>query len=179
MNNYVLDTCAAIKIVDNPNFLSMLSCRLNLKNSRIILCSQMIFEFHKNGFDLDILVKILESVQTKVDFKRCTYKIHQKAIYLESLCNSLHSGDSEILAIAYDKKFDLISCDKGLVNAAKQFNIKNVNPHMMISNIDTKRSRTSYFATVKKVIQEKKKQVVNTPSTLLKPGQKIIWRSFN
>ncbi len=175
MNNYVLDTCAAIKIVDNPNFLSMLSCRLDLKNSTIILCSQMIFELHKNGFDLDVLVKILESVQTKVNFETCTNQIHQKAIYLESLCDSLHCGDSDILAIAYENKFDLISCDKGLVNAAKQFNVKNVNPDMVTSNVDTRRSRIPYFATVKKVIQEKKKQVINNTSTILKPGQKIIW----
>ena len=72
-------------------------------------------------------------------------------------------------------KFDIISCDKGLVNAAKQFNVKNVNPDIMTSNVDTRRSRTSYFATVKKAIQEKKKQVNNNTSTILKPGQKIIW----
>jgi predicted nucleic acid-binding protein len=135
----------------------------------------MIFELHKNGFDLDVLVKILESVQTKVNFETCTNQIHQKAIYLESLCDSLHCGDSDILAIAYENKFDLISCDKGLVNAAKQFNVKNVNPDMVTSNVDTRRSRIPYFATVKKVIQEKKKQVINNTSTILKPGQKIIW----
>ncbi len=156
------------------------------------------------GFD-KMHSQLESSLDSDIAIEQISSDMRQLGIWLCDNIEGLHHPDNQILAHAMITDSVLITCDKSLEKAAvlagqdvinpdqviidrrirktdfskfvqKKVNqLKNVNPDIMTFNVDTRRSKTPYFATVKKVIQEKKKQITHNASIILKSGQKIIW----
>jgi hypothetical protein len=180
-NGFTLDTCVGIKICDIPNLGNLLACRLNFKDSEIHFCSQMISESKNNYYDINLISKkITSSTGANVVFGSITDDMENDAEYLLALCETLHAGDSQILAYARATKTTLITCDKGLAAAAKFCGVNVVNPDTLPCDQITKKVKKSKFnLTVKNIISKPLRVQNKVKSFTLKPGQKIIWRTFN
>jgi hypothetical protein len=134
-NDHTLDTCGAIKIFENPNMASLLLCRLNLKGSKIHFSSQTVFELKKLGYDFEQITKHIEqTVGAIIVVGEITEDMENDAEYLETVCPTLHFGDSQILAYSKATGTKLITCDRGLAEAARISNIRVVNPDLLHCN---------------------------------------------
>ena len=154
-HNYTFDTCVGIKICENANVGNLLSCRINFESSIIHISSQTILEANRLGCDVDAVTKqIKDSLGAKVVFGNVTSQMIQDAKYLETKCPTLHDGDSEILAYARATGTTLITCDKIGLGKSKMQKI------------------------VDKAIRKPSEVKQKVKSLVLKPGQKIVWRSF-
>ena len=180
-NGFTLDTCVGIKICDIPNLGNLLACRLNFKNSEIHFCSQMILESKHNYYDINLISKkITSSTGANVVVGSITDDMQDDAEYLLTLCETLHAGDSQILAYARATKTILLTCDKGLATAAKFCGVNVVNPDTLPCDQITKKVKKSKFnQTVKNIISQPLRAQNKIKLFTLKPGQKIIWRTFN
>ncbi len=183
-NGFTLDTCVGIKICENPNVGNLLNCRVNFENSSIHLNSQTIFEAEKLGHDIDHISKQIQStVGGGVNVIRgyVTSSMRDDAVYLESVCPTLHAGDSQILAYARATGTTLITCDKDLAEAAGLSGVVAINPDLLPCDALAKKTPKSRFHRIVKKAAAKpvvaKHKVMSTLS--VKPGQKILWRSFN
>ena len=179
-NGFTFDTCVGIKICENPNLGSLLSCRVNFENSKIHLSSQTIFEAKRLGHNVEIVSKqIQRTIGAKVITGIITPDMRNDAEYLEDVCPTLHKGDSQILAYARATGTILITCDKGLAEAAIMSGVQVVNPDLLPSNSFTNNVKSKFQIIVKKVTVKPIVAKQQIKSQLLKPGKKIIWRSFN
>ena len=143
-NDFTFDTCVAIKIFENPNISSLLSCRLNLKDSKIHLSSQSVFEIKKLGYDFEHISKyIQQTIGVSIITGYITEDMENDAEYLESICNTLHFGDSQVLAYSKSAGTTLVTCDRGLVEAARISNVSVVNPDLLHCNESTVNGRRS------------------------------------
>lgn len=134
-DGHTLDTCGAIKIFENPNMASLLLCRLDLKGSQIHLTSQTVFELKKLGYDFEQIAKhIQQTVGAAIIVGDITQDMENDAEYLETVCPTLHFGDSQILAYSKATGTKLITCDRGLAEAARISNIRVVNPDLLHCN---------------------------------------------
>ena len=177
-HNYTFDTCVGIKIYENPNVGDLLSCRINFEESEIHLSSQTSLELHQLEYDVDNVSKQLnESIGVKVVFGQITSSMIQDAKYLETKCPTLHAGDSEILAYARATDTVLVTCDKGLAEAATLSGTKVINPNLLpYDKIGLAKSKTQMI--IDKTIRKPREVKQKIKSFTLKPGQKIFWRSF-
>jgi hypothetical protein len=177
-HNYTFDTCVGIKICENVNVGNLLSCRINFESSTIHISSQSVFEATRLGYDVDSVSKqIKESIGANVVFGSITNSMVQDAKYLESKCSTLHEGDSEILAYARATATTLVTCDKGLATAAELSGTSVVNPDILpCDKIGLGKSKIQKI--VDKAIRKPAVIKKRAKSLLLKPGQKIVWRSF-
>ena len=179
-NGFTFDTCVGIKVCENPNLGSLLACRVNFENSDIHLSSQSIFEAKRLGYDVNSVSKQIKStIGVNVISGYITDDMQNDADYLESVCPTLHRGDSQILAYARATGTTLITCDRGLAEAAKLSGAKVVNPDLLPcdkfgNDVKSKINKIIKQVIVKPVVAKQK-----VKSFALKPGQKIIWRSFN
>ena len=82
----------------------------------------------RNAAPRRISKKITSSTGANVVFGSITDDMENDAEYLLALCETLHAGDSQILAYARATKTTLITCDKGLAAAAKFCGVNVVNP---------------------------------------------------
>jgi len=179
VKDYGLDTCVGIKIYENPNVGDLLSCRINFENSTIHLCSQTVIEANRLGYDINAVSKqISESTGAKVIIGKVTFSMVQDAEYLETKCPTLHRGDSSILAYVRATGITLITCDRGLAEAAVISGTKVVNPDLLPCNDISKNVKSKYAGIVRKAIVKPIVVKQKAKSLLLKPGKKIIWRSF-
>lgn len=143
-DGHTLDTCGAIKIFENPNMASLLLCRLNLKGSQIHLTSQTVFELKKLGYDFEQIAKhIQQTVGAAIIVGDITEEMENNAEYLETVCPTLHFGDSQILAYSKATGTTLITCDRGLVKAARMSNVNVVNPDLLHCGESAAKARTS------------------------------------
>ena len=143
-NDHTLDTCGAIKIFENPNMASLLLCRLNLKGSKIHFSSQTVFELKKLGYDFEQITKHIEqTVGAIIVVGEITEDMENDAEYLETVCPTLHFGDSQILAYSKATGTTLITCDRGLVKAARMSNVNVVNPDLLHCGESAAKARTS------------------------------------
>ena len=134
-NGHTFDTCIAIKIFENPNISNLLSCRLNLKDSKIHLTSQTIFELKKLGYDYEQISKHIEqTIGVSIITGHITEDMENNAEYLESICQTLHFGDSQVLAYSKSTDTTLVTCDRGLAEAAQISNVNVVNPDLLHCN---------------------------------------------
>ena len=147
---------------------------MNLK-TLIHLTSRTRLEATKNGYNFDNIVNQIESsLQTKVVCGRITSALERDAKNLLKRCSTLHPSDSEILAYAISFNTILITSDKGLLRAAKTVKMRTINPNTLTCNYDT-----NY-----EISRSRNNKSFRNPSlpkrakSLLKPGEKIIWRSF-
>ena len=134
-NGHTFDTCIAIKIFENPNISNLLSCRLNLKDSKIHLTSQTIFELKKLGYDYEQISKHIEqTIGVSIITGHITEDMENDAEYLESICHTLHFGDSQVLAYSKSTGTALVTCDRGLAEAAHTSHVDVVNPDLLHCN---------------------------------------------
>ena len=179
-NGFTFDTCVGVKIFENPNFCSLLACHADFEDSKIHLSSQSVCEIHRLGHAAEAISKIIEhSTGAKIIFGKITSQMYDDAFYLESICPTLHSGDSQILAYARATGTTLITCDRGLVEAANISGVKVMNPDLLPCDQIAKNVKSKYSGIVRKAIAKPKVVKQKVKSQLLKPGKKIIWRSFN
>ena len=166
-NDHTLDTCGAIKIFENPNMTGLLLCRLNLKGSKIHFTSQSVFELKKLGYDFEQIAKHIEQTMGVIlVIGNITEGMEHDAEYLETVCPTLHSGDSQILAYSKATSTTMITCDKGLVEAARISNVSVVNPDLLHCNeISANGRRSKLRGNVSKWFSRplQTKQKVNQP----------------
>jgi hypothetical protein len=178
-HNYTIDTCVGIKICENANVGNLLSCRIDFTNSTIHLSSQTVLEANRLGYDVDAVSKqIGKSTGAKVVFGSITGPMIGDAEYLERQCPTLHSGDSSILAYVRATGTTLITCDRGLAEAATVSGTKVINPDLLPCDAIESSAKSKYTKLVRRVIAKPVTATKKAKSLILKPGQKIIWRSF-
>lgn len=177
-HNYTFDTCVGIKICENPNVGNLLSCRINFDNSTIHLSSQTVLEVNRLGYDINsISQKIKKSIDAKIVLGAITDGMIQDASYLEIHCPTLHDGDDYVLAYARATNTTLVTCDKGLAKAAMMSGTKVINPDILpCKEIGLEKSQISKI--VDRAIHKPSEVKHKVKSFILKPGQKIVWRSF-
>lgn len=152
-NGFTFDTCVGIKIYENLNLGDLLTCRVNFKNSDIHLSSQTIFEAKRLGYDVDSVSKQIKStIGVNVISGYVTDDMRDDADYLESVCRTLHSGDSQILAYARATGTTLITCDRGLAEAARFSGTKVVNPDLLPCEVFVKNTKSKLHRFAKKAI---------------------------
>ena len=161
-NGYTLDTNVVINILKNPNISSLLTCRVNFKNSNIHLCSQTSTEAQRLDYDIDFISKRIQSTtKANVIIDRIINGLNNNAKRLEKIYPDLHDGDSQILAYAKATKTILITCDKDFAKAAKASGTKVVNPNILACDVAAKKAKSKYYrivnAIVKPVTAKKKK----------------------
>lgn len=179
-NGFTFDTCVAIKICENPNLADMLRCRINFADSHVYVNSKTIQEAKKYGYDYETVLSTLQkSLGTAIKYEQITDEMFFDAKYMEKLYPTLHAGDSEILAFAIEKSTTLITCDKGLYDAAQQSGAKCVNPDVLPCDEIAKPSQTKLQKFVKHAARKTSKSSQKVKSAVLKPGQKIVWSAFN
>lgn len=176
-NGFTFDTCVGIKICENPNIGSLLTCRVDFENSKIHLNSQTIIEATRLGYDIEqVSIKIQKLIGTSIVQGIVSERMQTGAGILEDLCPTLHAGDSQILAYAKFTKTTLVTCDKGLAEAARSVGVKVVNPDLLPCDKlvkDVKKARFSGI--VKKAIVKPSQAKQKVKTIALKPGQKIVW----
>ena len=173
-NDFAFDTCIGISMRKVKNLENLLKCRIEFKNSIIHLTSRTRLEATKNGYNFDNIVQQIESsLQTKVVYGKITSALRRDAKKLVKRCSTLHPGDSEILAYAMSTNTTLITSDKGLLQAANIVNVPTINPNTLTCSYDVNViSRSRHNKSFRNPSLPKRAK------SLLKPGEKIIWRSF-
>jgi len=178
-NGFTFDTCVGIKMCETPNLGSLLACRVNFENSQIHLSSQTLSEAQRLGLDVETISDhIQKSTGATIICGKITDEMYDDAYYLERKCPTLHSGDSQILAYARATGTTLITCDRGLVEAARLSGTPVVNPDLLPCDQIARNVNSKYRRIVRKAIAKPSVVKQKVKSFALKPGQKIIWRSF-
>ncbi len=179
-NGFTFDTCVGIKICENQNFGSLLACRVNFERSDIHLSSQTIFETKRLGYDIGHISKqIQKMIGTNIIINgHITNDMQNDADYLLTVCPTLHPGDSQILAYTRATGSTLITCDRGLAEAATLSGVKVVNPDLLLYDKFENNTKSRIRVIFKQVIVKPTFAKQQIKSQLLKPGKKIIWRSF-
>ena len=102
----------------------------------------------------------------------------EDAAYLKTMCPTLHNGDSQILAYARATNTSLVTCDKGLAEAAKVSGTKLINPDLLPCDTIRLHKKSKMQKIVDRAIRKPSEVKEKIKSLALKPGQKIVWRSF-
>jgi len=180
-NAYTVDTNIGIKLCETPNLGNLLACRLNFKDSEIHLNSQVVLETKRTNYDIELISKSLHKFTgADIIFGKITEDMQNDSDYLLRFCETLHCGDSQILAYARATKTTLITCDNGLATAARFCGVNVVTPSTLLCDAVHKKIKKSKFhRIVKKTLAKPSQAKQKVKSFVLKPGQKIIWRSFN
>ena len=174
------DTCFIRKIVENPNYLTYTKMYLDFSDSKILLNETAIYEFGKQISEIDsinsideMITKIESSLGVEVEVRHNSEKVKQLANDLvnELGQDGLHRPDNLHMAFSIINKTTLLSCDGALIHCCekKRHSCIHTNKMATDSNIKVKESK---FEKLVRAVQPKVK------STILKPGQKIVWRSF-
>lgn len=161
---FTFDTCVILKICQGErNFAECLKCRIGFADSEILLNSKTVEEMERHGFDYgSVSEKLSEVFETAISFTGITDDMFTDAKYMQRIYPTLHSGDDEVLAFTIATNSILITCDKGLFQAAKRAKAIVINPDI-IEALEIPQSPSS---------------VKRTFSNLIKPGTKITWRAF-
>ena len=177
---YSLDTCSARKIVENPNYLTCTKMYLDFSDSKILLNETAIYEFGKQISEIDsinsideMITKIESSLGVEVEVRNNSEEVKQLANDLvnELGQDGLHRTDNLHMAFSIVNKTTLLSCDGALIHCCEKKRHSCINTNKMATDSNTK-VKESKFEKLVRAVQPKVK------STILKPGQKIVWRSF-
>lgn len=153
-NTYTFDTCIGIKMIENQNFFTLLSCRLNFMDSIIHVPIQSINEFKSNKHNPDSIIALIKKLNNdNVITDYITDDVVNHASILRKKYSMLHSGDDIILACASLNGTTLITCDRDLIIAANLAGIGTINPDFLISSHnDSKKHKLS--SVMSKIIQK-------------------------
>ena len=164
---YVLDTCVLRRICDNENFAVSLSCRIGFEDSYVVVTSKALEEASRHGYDYATIEDLVfRRLKAPVRYEQITHLQHTEAKRLEKRYATLHTGDSDILVFARDKKTTLVTCDKGLAKAAGQAHCACINPDNLPCDTQ-RRPPTGYELTAKGAmgLPPKKNKILNSPIT--------------
>jgi len=180
-NRFTLDSCTGRKCYENPAYLDMLKIRVNLESSKTVFTEVSVYEIDKRTeYGFDAVQSTLESsIGNEIQVEKITYDMHQLGIWLRENNEGLHVPDDQILAHAMLTDSVLITCDKGLERAARNMGHDVINPDRTVIDFSRTKSTIAKLAQSKVLLIRQKVQAINNAkSVILKPGMKIIWRSF-
>lgn len=178
-NEFTLDTCVSIKLCENPNFADFLACRIGLRGSIVHLSSQTLNELTRLCYGVEYVTEKIQGMGARVIMGPITNKMKNEADYLESKCQTLHEGDSQILAYARTTRTTLVTCDRGFVCAAESVGTGVINPDLLPCDERTKNVRSKFRRIVRKASRKPSETRHKTRSLILKPSHKIVWSAFN
>jgi len=182
---FAWDTCIGRRCYENPAYLDMLKTRVDFDETDTVFTSVSVFEVDKRaeyGFN-DMQSTIESSLGKKVRVEETTYEMNLLGIWLRDNIGELHFPDDRILAYAMITGSVLITCDKGLEKAARSVGHEVINPDNAVIDLsktksDLARLAKSKMLSIRKKISRPVQTVQKAKSLALKPGKKIIWRSF-
>jgi len=175
-----LDTCVGRKAHENPNYLDMLKTRVDLEHSKVIFTTVSIYEIEKRAdyhFD-DAKENLESSLGKKISVGKITDEMSVLGEKLLENHELLHIPDNQILAYAICTDSLLVTCDRDLVSVAKQIGQQVLNPDTLCTDTSVK-VKSRFHSIVKEAIAKPAVVKQKVKSLALKPGQKILWRSFN
>ena len=127
--------------------------------------SQEVFE--------EIAQRIERNLKCSVEIMDNSQEVEMMADYLLNLYGSdgLHAPDNLHMAFSVVHKTTLFSCDYKLINVCKKNNTPCINTHKLATGEGIRIVKSKYA----KIVKTFKPKI---QSSLLKPGEKIVWRSF-
>ena len=184
---YVPDSCIGRRCYENSAYFDMLKMKVSdLSAATITFTSVSEYEINKRteyGFD-KLHSQLESSINSEIFVEQISYEMHQLGIWLCDNIQGLHLPDNQILAYAMLTDSVLITCDKGLEDAAISAGQDVINPDRTINEHAKIRTNFSKLAQ-NKVNQIKQKIPVLAPTageSLLeifkKPAGKITWDTF-
>ena len=184
---YVLDSCIGRRCYDNPAYCDMLKTKFNdFSTSTTVFTSVSVYEINKRvkcGFD-ELHSQLESAIGSEIPIQKITCEMRELGIWLCDNIQGLHLPDNEILAYAMLTDSVLITCDKGLEDAARSVSQHVINPDRTI--IECTKTGTNFSKLVQnKVNQIKQKTYVPVPAIKvhlleipLKSTRKITWDTF-
>jgi len=184
---YVLDSCIGRRCYENPAYFDMLKTKISdLLYSSIVFTDVSEYEINKRtGYEFDMLhLKLESSFGTEIPIERINSDMKQLGIWLCDNIERLHFPDDQILAYAMITDSVLVTCDKGLENAAVCAGHDVINPDRQI--ISWTKTKTDFSKIAQnKVHQFKHKSNIPAQTiqkipnqTIKKSIRKIIWSAF-
>ena len=184
---YVLDSCIGRRCYENPAYFDMLKMKVpNLSTSTTVFTTVSEYEINKRaeyGFE-ELHLQLESSIGSEIPIEKISYEMHQLGIWLCDNIEGLHLPDNQILAYAMLTDSVLITCDKGLENAAMSAGQDVINPDRPIITRAITKTDFSKLAQ-KKVSQIKQKMYIPVKTfktlpakTLQKSVRKITWDTF-
>ncbi len=127
---FVLDTNVVIRACEDKAFAQHVRACMGANTSEIVINSKVESELMRNGLSMDIVPVILKANLNvdDIQYRVISDKEHNGAKWLEQRHKTLHRGDSDILAFAHTHGFVLLTCDTGLIKAARDVGVKCINP---------------------------------------------------
>ena len=171
------DSCVIRNSVENPNYLVSIKTRYDFSNSTVLLSETAVREITAQldaispGITVEEIAQRIErNLQCSVEIMDNSQEVEMMADYLLNLYSSdgLHTPDNLHMAFSVVHKTTLFSCDYKLINVCKKNNTPCINTHKLETD-------EGIVVTAKKIVKNFKPKI---KSSLLKPGEKIVWRSF-
>ena len=158
----------------------MIRTHLDFGGSTVYLNSQTVLEAERLGYNSSqIRGQVQAALGTDVEFGDITDDMEFDAQYMQVEYPTLHSGDSQILAFARATSSTLVTCDRGLAIAARESGAQVINPDTLPCEQITRTPKSRWARVVRKALARPSEVSRKAKTIALKPGQKIVWRSFN
>ena len=130
---FVLDTNVILRAIDDGRFAEHARDCLASKGSsasEILIPSKVVSELERHSVNTMFLSAVLSSKLgiDSIVFDTATHAEGKGAKWLEGRHETLHRGDSEILAFTHARGHVLVTCDKGLLVAARDVGVRCINP---------------------------------------------------
>lgn len=184
---YVLDSCIGRRCYENPAYFDMLKIKVNdLTTSTTVFTTVSECEINKRaeyGFE-DLHSQMESGIDSEIPIQAISYEMHQLGIWLCDNIEGLHLPDNQILAYAMMTESVLVTCDKGLENAAVCAGHDVINPDRQI--INQTKIKTDFSKLAQKKVSQFKHRIIAPVQTIKKiPSQtvkksvrKITWSTF-
>ena len=184
---YVPDSCIGRRCYENSAYFDMLKMKVSdLSAATITFTSVSEYEINKRteyGFD-KLHSQLESSINSEIFVEQISYEMHQLGIWLCDNIQGLHLPDNQILAYAMITDSVLITCDKGLENAAITAGQDVINPDRTIITWATTKTDFSKLAQrkanqIKQKISIPVNIIKNIPAQAIKKSvRKITWDTF-
>ena len=184
---YVPDSCIGRRCYENPAYFDMLKMKVSdLSAATITFTSVSEYEINKRteyGFD-KLHSQLESSINSEIFVEQISYEMHQLGIWLCDNIQGLHLPDNQILAYAMLTDSVLITCDKGLEDAAITAGQDVINPDRTIITWATTKTDFSKLAQrkanqIKQKISVPVNMIKNIPAQAIKKSvRKITWDTF-
>ena len=185
---FVLDTCVGRRCYENPAYSDMLKTKVSdLTGSTTVFTAVSEYEVNQRaeyGFD-KMHSQLESSIGSEIPIQEITYDMFQLGVWLRDNIKGLHHPDNQILAYAMLTDSVLITCDKGLENAAIYAGHDVINPDRQI--VDQTKIKTVFSRSAQKKVDKLKnkisipvKAIKKVPDNAVKKSvRKITWSAFN
>ena len=127
---FVLDTNVVIRACEDKKFAQHVRMCMGSSASDIVINSKVESELVRHGLSMSIVPVILKANLNvdDIQYHVISDKERDGAKWLEQRHETLHRGDSDILAFAHTQGFVLLTSDAGLITAARDIGVKCINP---------------------------------------------------